>query len=306
MKQLKFIKITILTLLLSSFLLSCEDVVDVDINPVDLDLITVEAYINTRSVNNIYVKLEKSLPVDVANANPAINDALVQISDDAPTPHTITLQEDGQTGMYWIPQNETYTAVPGRTYKLSITTTDGTLITAEDYLAEVENLDEVKVNLSPRGDYEYLGVFINSQETPGLGNYYKWNIYINNRLLYESDKLAFASDELVDGNYIYDFEIFTDWYEDEEDKILLPGDTIRVEQLSISRTSYDFYLGMMNQAFSGGPFSVPPANVPNNLSASDGKRVLGLFSARDISVGNIIILDDDNYTPLASNYNLNQ
>ena len=93
-----------------------------------------------------------------------------------------------------------------------------------------EKLDDTQINLSARGDYEYLAVFINSQETPGEGNYYKWDIYINNELLYESEYLAFASDELVDGNYIYDFEILTDLEDNEEDKVFHMGDTVRVEQ----------------------------------------------------------------------------
>lgn len=300
MKQLNSHKIFVLLILLTLVFTSCEDVVEVDLNDDDIDLYAVEAYINTQEKDNIFVKLEKSLPVNRAELNEAINGAIVELSDKQAVPNSILLEEDGQTGIYKIPENEEFPAIPGRTYTLTATTPEGTIIRAEDYLQEVETLDRVKVNLSALGDYEYLAVYVNSQETPGLGHYYKWDIYINNRLLNESDKLTFASDELVDGNYISDFEIFVDWYDEEEDKLLMPGDTIRVEQLSISKSAYDFYLGMMNQAFSGGPFSVPPANLQNNLSASDGKRVLGMFSARDISVGNQVIIDDTNYTPIAS------
>ena len=287
----------VFTLLLSS----CEDVVQVDLNEENLDLIAVEAYLNTKSSDNVYVKLEKTLPVDQAAENPAISNAVVEISDDQAEPNTIILAEDGNTGVYRLPENTTYEAVTGRTYHLKITTPDGVVISASDYLQQVENLDTMKVNLSARGDYEFLAVFISSQETEGPGNYYKWDIYINNKLLYQSEDITFASDELVDGNYIQDFEIFTDFYADEdeeEDRVLYKGDTVYVEQLSISEATYDFYIGMSNQAFSGGPFSVPPANVPGNLSSSDGKRVLGIFSARDISQGNRVIIGDNNFTPL--------
>ena len=287
----------VFTLLLSS----CEDVVQVDLNEENLDLIAVEAYLNTKSSDNVYVKLEKTLPVDQAAENPAISNAVVEISDDQAEPNTIILAEDGNTGVYRLPENTTYEAVTGRTYHLKITTPDGVVISASDYLQQVENLDTMKVNLSARGDYEFLAIFISSQETQGLGNYYKWDIYINNKLLYQSEDITFASDELVDGNYIQDFEIFTDFYADEdeeEDRVLYKGDTVYVEQLSISEATYDFYIGMSNQAFSGGPFSVPPANVPGNLSSSDGKRVLGIFSARDISQGNRVIIGDNNFTPL--------
>ena len=277
---------------------SCEDVVQVDLNDENIDLVAVEAYLSTRNHDNILVKLEKTLAVDETAKNPPINNAVVEIFDDEAEPNKVTLTEIGNSGIYRLPEDKTYKAVSGRTYNLKITTTDGIIITASDYLQEVENLDTVKVNLSARGDFEFLAVFISSQETPGPGHYYKWDIYINNRMLYQSENLTFASDELVDGNYIRDFEIFTDFYEDDEDKVLLKGDTVYVEQSSISRDVYDFYLGMVNQAFSGSPFSVPPANIPGNLTSSDGKRVLGMFSARDISPGNIVIIADDNFNPL--------
>ena len=295
----------IFTLLLISMFAftACEDVVDVELNNEDIGLISVEAYLDTKSFNNIYVRLEKSLPVDNAVQNPPVVNATVEISDNAPTPNKVKLREEGFSGVYRLPFNTTYKVKPGLRYKLTITTQEGVTITGEEYLQQVEPLDAVKINLSPRGNYEFLAIFINSQETPGPGHFYKWDIYKNDALLSNSENLTFASDELVDGNYIYDFEIFTDFIapdEGEEDKVLQMGDTIYVEQMSISEQAYDFYFGMINQAFSGGPFSVPPANLPGNLTSSDGKRVLGLFSARDVSVGNTIVIDSSNYTPLVS------
>ncbi|WP_297093848.1 DUF4249 domain-containing protein [uncultured Draconibacterium sp.] len=300
MKTAQIIKGIIILLFAIVALTACEDVVDVELNDEDIDLIAVEAYINTKAENNVYVKLERTLAVNQTAQNPVINNAVVVLSDNADSPNSVTLEEQGTTGIYVLPAGTTYPGVSGRTYTLTITTPDGTVITAEDYLQEVEILDTVKVNLSNIGDYEYLGIFINSQETPGLGHYYKWDIYINDELLYDAEDLAFASDELVDGNYIYDMLIYLDWEEEEEDKILHDGDTIRVEQLSISSAVYDFYWALNDQAWAGSPFSVPPANVPSNLSSNDGKRILGLFSARDVSVGNTVVIDDSNFTPLKS------
>lgn len=300
MKTAQIIKGIIILLFVIVALTACEDIVEVELNEEDIELVAVEAYINTNTRNNIYVKLERSLPVNQTAGNPAISNATVSITDDSETPNTIILEEQGSTGVYLLPEGISYPGVPERTYTLTITTPDGTIITGKEYMQKVEALDTVKINLSDRGDYEYLGIFINSQETPGLGNYYKWDIYINGELLNSSENLAFASDELVDGNYIYDMLIFLDWEEEDEDKILHPGDTIVVKQLSISENAYNFYWAMNDQAWAGGPFSVPPANVPGNLSANNGKRILGLFSARDISVGNTIVIDDSNFTPLIS------
>jgi len=300
MKTAQIIKGIIIILFAIVAFTSCEDVVDVKLDGEDIDLIAVEAYINTKTENNVYVKLERTLAVNQTTQNPVISNAVVQLSDNAATPNTVTLEEQGNTGIYLLPAETSYPGVTGRTYTLTITTPDGTVITGKEYLQEIETLDSVKVNLSDRGNYEYLGIYINSQETPGLGNYYKWDIYINGEFLNNGEDLAFASDELVDGNYIYDMLILLDWEDEEEDKILHQGDTIVVEQLSISEAAYEFYWGLDDQAWAGGPFSVPPANVPSNLTSSDGKRILGLFSARDISVGNTVIIDDSNFTPLKS------
>lgn len=299
----KYISIVLISLII----FGCEDVVHVEIDNQDLDLISVEAYIYTYQSNNIFVKLESSLPIDDTTQNPPISNANIQISDDELIPNTVLLKETSEPGTYRLPEHKKYRALPGRTYKITITTEDGTVITGEDYLQKVEPLDSVKAHLSPRGDYEFMAIFISTQETPGLGHYYKWDIYINNFLLFGSDNLAFASDELVDGNYIYDLEIFTDWYDDDEEedengnidnKIIFIGDTVKVVQSTISRDIYNFYLGMQNQAFAGSPFSVPPANIPGNLTANNGRKILGIFSARDVSLGNSVIIDSTNFTPL--------
>lgn len=296
-------KILSLFIILTSIILaSCEDIVDVDLNETDIDLVAVEAYINTKDSDNIFVKLEKSLPVTKDEENPPVNNAIVEISDDQPTPNKVLLTEIDNSGIYKLSQGKTYSTIPGRTYKLMITTPDGIIITGEEHLQKVENLDLMKIHLSARGNFEFLAVFINSQETPGKGQFYKWDIYKNGKLMHESENMAFANDEIVDGNYIYDLEIYTDFPQSDDYDLrkLNMGDTVYVEQLSISENAYDFYYAMINQAYSGNPFSVPPANLPGNLTSSNGKRVLGLFSARDISASNSVIIDSNNYTPLTS------
>jgi hypothetical protein len=293
----------ILVLLLSIVFSACEDVVEVDLNPEDIDLYAVEAYLTTKASNNVYVKIEKSVPVDKTISNPVVNNALVLLSDDLEAPNTIILEEIGQSGIYMLPDNSRYNVVPGRTYKIKITTPEGSILTASEKLAPVEQLDKVKINLSARGDFQFLAIFINSQETPGVGDYYLWNIYKNGYLVNDITRTPFASDELVDGNYIYDFEIYTDFYneDDENDKPLMEiGDVMHVEQLSISKVMYDYLLRMTDQAFAGGPFSVPPANPVGNFTSNDGKKVLGIFSVSDVSVGNSIVIDSTNYTPLIS------
>jgi hypothetical protein len=102
-----------------------------------------------------------------------------------------------------------------------------------------------------------------------------------------------ASDEFVDGNYISGLEIFTDFHDPNKpkDRLLNVNDTIMVKQNSISEFAYNFYNQMISQSSSGSLFSVPPANIKSNFTSSDGKPVLGLFTASDVSIPKKIVID---------------
>jgi hypothetical protein len=68
-------------------------------------------------------------------------------------------------------------------------------------------------------------------------------------------------------------------------------DTVYLKQTSISEYAYNFYFQMINQSSTGSLFSVPTANIKSNFTASDGKPVLGIFSARDVSQSNKVVID---------------
>jgi len=112
-------------------------------------------------------------------------------------------------------------------------------------------------------------------------------------LIHDANNLAIASDEFVDGNYISKLEIFTDFYDTTkpQDRKLKLHDKVQVKQTSISEFAYNFYFQMFNQSSTGSLFSVPTANIESNFKASDGKPVLGIFTARDVSVSNQVAID---------------
>jgi hypothetical protein len=278
-------------ILASLFLTSCEDVIEVELNEGSLNLTGVEASISTREEPTVFVY--KTLRVDQDEAYPGISGATVIIADDATPSHQVTLVEDAaKKGLYHVPQNVSYLGVAGREYTLTIQTPEATL-TAKDKLSAVEPIDSIQVVPSMRGDKRFLGIFTYGQEPKGKGNHYKWDIYVNDTLLYKTEHMAFADDEFVDGNYINKLEIFTDFYDVKkpEDRLLNLHDTIQVRQTSISEFAYNFYFQMVNQGSTGGLFSVPPANIRSNFTSTDGKPVLGLFVARDISVSNKVVVD---------------
>ncbi len=270
---------------------SCEDVIDVKLSNEDLNLIGVEASITT--VDQPTVFLYKTLKVDQDIAYPGISGALVTISDNATPANELILTENpAKAGQYLVPDGKQYLGATGREYTLTIQT-EGVTLTAKDKLAKVEPIDSIEVVPSQRGEKRFLGVFTYGKEPKGLGNYYKWDIYVNDTLMNDASQMAVASDELVDGNYISKLEIFTDYYDTTkpEDRKLKLNDKVQVKQTSISEFAYNFYYQMIDQSSTGSLFSVPTANIASNFTASDGKPVLGIFTARDVSVSNQVVID---------------
>jgi hypothetical protein len=279
--------------LVAVIFVSCEDVVDVKRSEEDVEFYAVEAKITSES--NPFVYLYKSQKVSNDNEYIGISGAKVTVSDDAQPPNSVELIEsDEKRGWYSVSEEIDFKGEPGKEYQVTINV-NGVELTARDFLAPVEPIDSIQVRPSLRGENRFLGIFTYGNEPPGLGNFYKWDIYINDTLLSQSDFLIFASDELVDGNYIYSFEIFTDFHQPSkpEDRRLKLGDTVLVKQTSISAFAYSFYFQLFNQGQTGGLFSVPPANIQSNFTASDGNPVLGLFTAHDVSNSNVVVIDEE-------------
>jgi hypothetical protein len=271
---------------------ACEDVIDVKLDDKDMGLFAVDARITT--VDNPYVFLTKSTLVTSDEEPVGISDAIIKLTDNASPGNSITLMEDPiRKGYYTVPSGFDYYGVEGREYTLTIESQDVTM-TAKDYLARVEPIDSIQIHPSKYGDMRFLAVALFSKETPGVGNLYRWEVFVNDTLLNKTEEMAFASDEWVDGNYVNDLEIFIDFHDPdkEEDRKLNMYDTVFIRQNSMSQMAYDFYLEMVNQNDGGFLFSVPPANAQGNFTSSDGKTVLGMFTAQDVSISNTVIIDE--------------
>lgn len=283
-------------LLSASFMLiftACEDVIDVKLSEELVDLYAVEAKITSESNPSVY--LYKSLRVDEDGTYPGVSGATVVISDDSQPSKSIQLKESTTTkGLYLPSEKDIFIGEVGKEYTITIEH-EGVTITGSDKLAKVEPIDSIQVHPSLRGDNMFLGVFTYGNEPEGTGNFYKWDLYINGQLLSDAEYLMVASDELVDGNYISSFEIFTDFHDPDkpEERLLKLGDSVLIKQSSISEFAYKYYTQMLTQNGSGGLFSVPPANIASNFTASNGKPVLGIFTASDASVSNVVTITQE-------------
>ncbi len=287
----RFLRILASLLLPAFSLLSCEDVIQVKLSDQNLNLLGVEAAITTKSKPTVF--LYKTLQVNKDEPFTGISGAEVLLSDDATPSNSVKLVEDPlKKGFYQVPSNSGYMGFPGRTYSLTIQS-QGVTLNAKEMLARVEPIDSIQIVPSTRGNGIFLGIFTYGKEPKGRGNFYKWDVFVNDSLIHNADRISVASDEFVDGNYIAKLEVYTDFHDPAkpQDRKLNLKDTIYVKQTSISEFAYNFYLQMINQSSTGSLFSVPPANIKSNITANDGKPVLGIFSARDVSVSNKVIID---------------
>ncbi len=281
----------LLSIILITFT-ACEDVIEVKLSKENLGLYAVEAKITTE--DNPYVYFYKGPNVDDDTAYPGISGATVTISDDGhPSKSILLVEGPAQKGFYHVPENQSFLGRIGKEYTVTIEY-GGVTLTGKDKLSRVEPIDLIQVMASLRGDKRFLGIYTYGNESPGVGDYYKWDIYINGVLLNGAENIIVVSDEQVDGNYVKGFEIFTDFHDPkkEEDRKLKFMDTVVVKQTSISKQAYLFYYQMHEQSMAGGLYSVPPANIKGNFSASNGKTVLGIFTAHDVSTSNVVVIDE--------------
>jgi len=259
---------------------SCEDVVDLDLDDTET-LLVVEGEVN--DIDTIqWVRLSRTTdyfenqPPDYtvwsnATVNLYQNNSLFGQMEFNSSTSRFEIPLDAQIG------EEYYIRIDlpnGKSYQSEVETINS--VTPIDTIWYVENTEP------DFGDETEWEIYIESQEAPGVGNNYQWKVFLNGEYQGEPDDLSIAEDELVDGNYIEEFDVYTFDQERYEELIAQTGyiDVV-VYQTSISRLNYKFLLDLASQtAFSGGPFSPPPAALRGNLrSLSDeDERVLGFFA----------------------------
>lgn len=180
----------------------------------------------------------------------------------------------------------------GRSYQLQITLSDGAQYESTfETLFEVVPILDIFWQLSDREPNEnndeqpddIFDVLIDTQEPPGLGNYFQWRSFLNGVENQEPEYIFTASDEFVDGNTINDFNVTEDLYSQ--------YDTVTIIQAQISQQASDYLILLQSlTAFVGSPFDTPPAPLNGNVvNVSDGKLALGYFGASAQSIATVVV-----------------
>jgi hypothetical protein len=258
----------------------CTEEIDFDLNDSQTRIVIDARFTTEEKVHYVYLEQTSSYYDD--QQGDEISGATVKMIQGN---STVFLTEESP-GVY--ATDSTFKVDVGKIYTCEVDW-DGEVFTAIDTVQPVAVVDGIfavqlfdTIPIIEEIDSSY-SLLIFTQETPGLGDYYLWYYYVNGELL--SDTLieySFTDDAFVDGAYVGGLPVYNI-----EQELVGPGDTVVLEQLSISRGHYDMLNSVLIQTvFRGGLFDGPPANVPSNFD----NGALGFFVLSDISRAETVVL----------------
>lgn len=249
----------ILYILLSGFitLVSCEDVIDVDV-PTAATRLVIEASLDWEkgtAGNEQSIELRLSTPYFDTTSNSDVTGASVVV-ENLNSGETFVF-DDMNDGSY---TTSSFVPVIGDTYELSVVY-QGETYTATEVMTPVVEISSITQSVEGGFDDELLEVNIYFNDPADEENYYL--------IKYQREGDQFAelgdrSDEFFNGNEIHDF------YEKQDDPDngeypLVPGDMVAIDLYGISETYYNYIRILIEQNSSqGDPFSSLAAQVKGN------------------------------------------
>ena len=243
-------------------LLSCEELIDVNLNNV-ISKVVIESLI-TNSDNLFMVKISKSQSFFNQNNFTEVKGAVVQLEYLAVKEKLIE-----KKGGYYVASRTK--RVAGTVYTLNITTA-GELFKATVELPQAVPIDTVYFKPGIfRNDS--LNIIVEFQDPALKDNYYRIKLYRNGR--YAVNDYYLMTDTFLDGEKI----VAPIYY-----RYFVPGDTVVVELLNLERNTWRYYKGI-SESIQQGVNSQAPGNPPSNFSGG----ALGIFGAGGYSSRRVIV-----------------
>ena len=252
---------------------SCQKVVTIDLNQVNPHLV-VEGIVSD-GPGPYRVKLSRTGNYFEPSLDfPPVTGARIIIRDDLG--HRDTLRENGD--FY---ETTSLAGAVGRTYSLDVVA-DGNEYTATSSIPKRVAIDSLYAmpRQTSRGEPGF-DIWVMFRDPPEPGNYYRLNVRVNTLVSQDSvdgRRYRIYSDKLTNGNEMTERV--------RAGRLVVSGDTVMVELLSIDRAMYD-YFNTLRDALSSerAATSLSPANPNTNLSGG----ALGYFAAWTIDRRTIIL-----------------
>ena len=237
-------------------LLSCEDVIDINLNDASPKLVIIGEVSNRTTTQQVTI----SRTVAFTSENPfdPVQGAQVEVVDDVGRVYQFSEQAPG------IYVAENFRGRENTEYRLSVRV-EGKQFNASSTMPRLVTVDSVGTSVANIFGDERKFVSLKYQDPPGVPNYYRYLMSVNgspfNMVYVTSDKFSngkYVSEELAD----FDLELFL-------------GDSVIVYMQCIDKAAFDFW----NAVQSTNPGSAAPANPPSVF----GDEALGYFSAHSVS-----------------------
>lgn len=277
--MVKFIyKITtfiILLLILTLSLVSCEDVVNIDLDSSKPKLVIEASILWKKGTNGNEQKIKLSTTTDYySTITPTVSGATVFITDAS---NTYTFLENPGTGEYVCGN---FNPVIGETYNLTVVT-NGETYTATETLQAVPAIGSVEQNNEGGFLGDEIEVKFFFQDNGVTTDFYLVQFNSNFSLLPEYDVI---DDEFFQGNQMFGL------YTNEDMK---PTDILTFTLHGISERYYNYLNVLLGIAGGNGgsPFSTPPATVRGNFvnQTNPDNFAFGYFSLSEIDTKNYVI-----------------
>ncbi|MFL9845323.1 DUF4249 domain-containing protein [Flavobacterium rhizosphaerae] len=259
-KNVTLYKHIIVLILVSFSLVSCEDVIQADLDTGEAKLVVDAEILWQKGTDGAVQTIKISRMAAYYNPQtPKVTGAVVYISNSAGTQFAF---EETAPGIYTC---TSFVPVLNENYTLHVAA-DGQEYTANETLMPVAEIDhtEQSENGGFSGDEPEVAIYFN--DPAGQANYYLTS-FITHTLPYPDYYLS--DDELTDGNAIR-----ADYSHDD----LVAGDALQITVRGISHQFYN-YMNLILSAADSDPFSTPPANIKGNILniEGNGTPALGYF-----------------------------
>lgn len=288
------------------FMVSCEDVIDVDINEGASQLVVDAWLTNQNRPQTVVLTLSQPFFENTLLPSPVLG-ASVRITNQAGK--VFNFIDENNTGEYlWRPQlqGETLGEI-GDSYLLEVTV-QGQSYQAITRLNRVPPIDSLVTEFREEelGEPEGYYAEVFARDFVGAGDTYWIRTTKNNQFLNEGSDINIAFDAgfsqggNIDGlTFISPIrEGINPFREDDDGDILAPyalNDTIFVEIHSITQEAFNFLQEVQTQLTNGGLFAIPLANVRTNIQNTDPNirnDVVGFFCVSAVSAQGAIVGQD--------------
>jgi hypothetical protein len=247
----------VLLLLLSIAIVSCQKVIDLELNSTQSRLVIQGNIYN--SPGPYEVTITKTVDFDQSNEYPPVSNALVTIADNQGMTDTLKERSSGQY------MTDKIVGIPGHTYTLVVEIQDD-IYTAISTMPEPVEIDSI---YSEDAVMDNKVLCISFSDPANEENYYKIVEFKN---IEQIDEFHVTSDDLHEGEKIT-YKILARGM-DENNKIE-KGDLVSVWLESIDKNVYDYF----RTAGQDGSQSASPSNPISNISPG----VLGYFNACSVT-----------------------